>query len=35
VVIDSMNLLDLVRKADSGDADMDFLKEGTGCWPRR
>jgi putative transposase len=28
VVIDSMNLLDLVRKADSGDADMDFLREG-------
>jgi putative transposase len=28
VVIDSMNLLDLVRKADSADADMDFLKEG-------
>ena len=28
MVIDSMNLLDLVRKADSAEADMDFLREG-------
>jgi hypothetical protein len=30
-----MNLLDLVRKADSAEADLDFFGRASGCWSKR
>ena len=33
MAVSKMELLELVRKAEVGD--VDFLREGSGCWPRR
>jgi hypothetical protein len=33
VAVSKMELLELVSKAEGGD--VDFLREVSGCWPRR
>ena len=33
MVIDSMNLMDLIRKAKGGNSGADSLREGIRCWP--
>jgi hypothetical protein len=33
MAVTTMDLLELLRKADG--ADVDFLREGCGCWLRR
>jgi hypothetical protein len=33
MAVTTMELMELLRKADDGD--IDFLRKGCGCWPKR